>query len=93
MKICHDKGCHDIRIVMCSNISRHWELFLQKSFTGAFFSNSRLDVREVKTESVRTLSGYLGWNLYRYKYGKKENLDVWPLSVENVALLTCNFTS
>ena len=24
---------------------------------------------------------------------KMENLDVWPLSVENEALLTCNFTS
>ena len=24
---------------------------------------------------------------------KMDNLDVWPLSVENEALLTCNFTS
>ena len=24
---------------------------------------------------------------------KMDNPDVWPLSVENVALLTCNFTS
>ena len=31
-----------------------------KSFTGDFFSNSRLDVREVKTESIRALSGYFG---------------------------------
>ena len=37
-------------------------LFLtMKSFTGAFSSNSRLDVREVKTEFVRALSGYF-WN-------------------------------
>ena len=36
-------------------------LFLTvKSFLGAFSSNSRLDVREVKTESVRALSGYFG---------------------------------
>ena len=36
-------------------------LFLtMKSFSGAFSSNSRLDVREVKTESVRALSGYFG---------------------------------
>ena len=34
-------------------------LFLTvKSFLGTFSSNSRLDVREVKTESVRALSGY-----------------------------------
>ena len=24
---------------------------------------------------------------------RMDNLDVWPLSVENEALLTCNFTS
>ena len=36
-------------------------LFLtRKSFSGAFSSNSRLDIREVKTESVRALSGYSG---------------------------------
>ena len=40
-------------------------LFLtMKSFLGAFSSNSRLDVREVKTEQVtefvRALSGYFG---------------------------------
>ena len=34
-------------------------LFLtMKSFLGAFSSNGRLDVREVKTESVRALLGY-----------------------------------
>ena len=33
---------------------------LPKSITGAFSSNSRLDVREVKTESVRALSRYFG---------------------------------
>ena len=30
------------------------------SFLGAFSSNSRLDVREAKTESVRALLGYFG---------------------------------
>ena len=36
-------------------------LFLTgKSFSVAFSSNSRLDIREVKTESVRALSGYFG---------------------------------
>ena len=38
----------------CSNISWQWE-----SFTGTFLSNSRVDVREVKTESIKELSGYL----------------------------------
>ena len=33
---------------------------LTKSFTEAFSSNSRLDVREVKTQSVRVLLGYFG---------------------------------
>ena len=33
---------------------------LTKSFTGAFSSNSRLNVHEVKTESVRALSRYFG---------------------------------
>ena len=32
----------------------------KKSFTGTFFSNSRLDVSEVKTESIRALLGYFG---------------------------------
>ena len=33
---------------------------LQKSFTEAFSSNSRLDVREVSAKSVRALSRYFG---------------------------------
>ena len=33
---------------------------LQKAFTGAFSSNSRLDVREVSAKSVRALSRYFG---------------------------------
>ena len=39
----------------CSIISHS-----MKSFLGAFSSNSRLDIREVKTDSVRALSGYFG---------------------------------
>ena len=31
-----------------------------KIFTATFFSNSRVDVREVKTESIKELSGYFG---------------------------------
>ena len=46
-------------------------IVVSKSITGAFSSNSRLDVREVKTESVRALSRYF----YRWKYGKqRENV-------------------
>ena len=33
---------------------------LPKSFTGAFFSNGRLDVREVQPKSIRALSSYFG---------------------------------
>ena len=69
MKICCDQGCNDIGVVTATKWS-HYLLYLQqyfsvgtvllKSITGAFSSNSRLDVREVKTESVRALSGYFG---------------------------------
>ena len=34
---------------------------LPKSFRGAFFSNGRLDVREVQPNSVRALSRYFGF--------------------------------
>ena len=34
----------------------------RKSFTGAFSSNSRLDVREVKTESVGALIIEIFWD-------------------------------
>ena len=33
---------------------------LPKSFTGAFFSDGRLDVREVQPKSIRALSSYFG---------------------------------
>ena len=69
MKICCDQGCNDIGVVIATKWS-HYLLYLQqyfslgtvllKSITGAFSSNSRLDVREVKTESVRALSRYFG---------------------------------
>ena len=51
-------------------LDNHYLLYLQehfslgtvlpKSFTGAFSSNSRLDARKVKTESVRALRRYFG---------------------------------
>ena len=51
---CHSNEMTPLPIILAA-------LFLtMKSFLGAFSSNSRLDVREVKTESVRALSGYFG---------------------------------
>ena len=64
-----ENGCNDIGVVIATKGS-HYLLCLQqyfsvgtvlpKSITGAFSSNSRLDVREVKTEYVRALSRYFG---------------------------------
>ena len=43
--------------------------YITKLFTEAFSSNSRLDVHEVKTETVRVLLGYLGM--------KVSSLEIW----------------
>ena len=40
-----------------------------KSFTGDFFCNSCLDVREVKTESIRALPRYFGMKFL--------SLEIW----------------
>ena len=64
-----------------------------KSFSGAFSSNSRLDVREVKTDCKSVAEMFWDKVFIVRNTVKKENLNVWPLSVENEALLTCNFTS
>ena len=61
-----------------------------KIFTSTFFSNSRVHVRVVKTESIKELSGYFGMKFWQYA---KKNLMFGRLSVENESLLTCNFTS
>ena len=37
---------------------------LSKSFSGAFSSNSRVDVREVKAKSIRALSRYFGMKVF-----------------------------
>ena len=37
---------------------------LSKSFSGAFSSNSRVDVREVKAKSTRALSRYFGMKVF-----------------------------
>ena len=57
MKTCYDQGYNDIGVVIATKW-RHYLFYLQpyfsalgavlpKSFTGAFSSDSRLDVREV----------------------------------------------
>ena len=57
MEICYDQGCSDIGVVIATKLC-HYLFYLQqylsalgavlrKSFTRAFSSNSRLDVREV----------------------------------------------
>ena len=90
-EICHDQECNDMGFVIATKW-RHCLFYLQqyfsaletvltKSFTEAFCSNSRLDVREVKTETVRMLLGYFGMKFLSLEIMiKKENLDVWPLS-------------
>ena len=89
MKICCDQGCNDIGDVIATKWG-HYILYLQqyfsvetvllKSITEAFSSNSRLDVREVKTESVRASSRHFGIKFLsleiRYKKGKS-----WCLAV------------
>ena len=61
---------------------------------GAFSSNSHLDVREVLNGICKSIIEIFWDDVYivRNKV-KNENLDVWPSSVENEPLLTCNFTS
>ena len=89
MKICYDQGCNDFGVIIATKW-RHYLLYLQqyfaqgtvlpKSFTGTFSCNSRLDVCEVKTESVRALSRYLGIKFSSsVKYGKKGKS--WCLAV------------
>ena len=59
----------------------------------AFFYDSLLDVTKVQSKSIRVLSRYFGMKLLRLEIQLKlENLDVRLLSVENEALLICNFT-
>ena len=64
-----ENGCNEIGVVLATKGS-HYLLcsqqyfsvgtVLPKSITGAFSSNSHLDVREVKRESVGALSRYFG---------------------------------
>ena len=64
---------------------------LPKSFAIALSSNSRLNVYE----AIRTLSRSTFWGeVFMVKYMVKTGqCDFRPLSVENEALLKCNFTS
>ena len=48
MKICYDRGCKDIGVVITTNpLLSALGTVLPKSLTGVFSSNSRLDFREV----------------------------------------------
>ena len=90
MKICCDQGCNDIGVVVATKWS-HYLLCLQqyfsvatvvpKSITGAFSSNSRLDVREVKTESVSTLSRYFGMKFLSLEKRLKRKILMFELAV------------
>ena len=68
MKICQDQGCNDTGIVIATKwrhillaaVSLGTGTVLPKSFTGTFFSNSHLNVREVYAKSVRVSSRYFG---------------------------------
>ena len=57
-----DKDENLLRSGLLLYLQQHFSLgtVLPKSFTEAFSSNSRLDVREIKTESVRALRRYFG---------------------------------
>ena len=58
------RSCHSNEMTPLPNLLAAIFLALRtvptKSFTEAFSSNSRLNVREVKTETVRELLGYFG---------------------------------
>ena len=86
---CHSNEMRPLSILLQQSFSALGTI-VSKSFTGAFSSNSRLDVHEVWAESVRALSSYFGM---KFLWLEIQYLDVWPLSVENEALLTWNSTS
>ena len=72
---CHSNVMTPLSIILAA-------LFLpMKSFSaGAFSSNSRLDVREVKTDSVRALSGYFGIKFLSLENTVKQG-KTWCLAV------------
>ena len=69
---------------------------LTKSFTGAFFSDAVASMFVKFKQNLKSVVEIF-WNevfIIRNTLRKgKLYLDVWPLSVHNEALLTCNFTS
>lgn len=92
MKICYDQGaqryrsCHykeltPLPVLLAAVNFSALGTVLPKSFTGAFSSDSRLDVCEVYVEPVKALSRYFGMKfLWLEKRKKMDNLDVRPLS-------------
>jgi len=84
MKICYDQGDNDIRVSHTNEELTSFPMPMLRSFTGnyssksftrAFFSNSRLDVSEFQEMSIRALSRYFGMN----SLCLRNNLDVRPL--------------
>ena len=54
---------------------------LSKSFAGAFSSNSRVDVREVKAKSIRALSRYFGMKVFMVRNITVKIGQSWYLAV------------
>ena len=71
--------------------------------TGSFFFHSHSRERisatpppmfvKFKLNIPEHFRDILGRNVYGRNTAKLDNLDVWPLSIENEALLKCNFAS
>ena len=91
MKICYDQSCNDIGVDIGATKWRHYLFYLQqyfltlgtvlpKSFTGAFLSNSRLDVREVKKAKSLSVIEIL-WNEVFMVRNTVKNGQSWCLAV------------
>ena len=89
MKICYDQGCNGIRVVIATKW-RYYLFYLQqyisalgtvlrKSFTGAFSSNSSLDVHEV--------SKPLGRLFWKIKILEVNLSFIWPFSFKIIDIL------
>ena len=95
--------CSDIGVIIATKW-RYYLFYLQeyisalgtalsKSFTIAFSSNSRQCLSGLSEICKSVVDIFWDEVFMARNTVKNDNLDVWPLSVENEALLTCNFTS
>ena len=86
MKICYDQGYNDIRVVIATKWP-HYLLYLQPYFSALFLAKFQWNLSEHSGD-------ILGWSFNGWKFSVKlDNLsDIQPLSIENEALLKCNFT-